>query len=785
MLPGRELIYGALVSALFALVGFVLAARGRTAWKIPARIAHLSMTACLIGAVAVLMNLVLTHQYQYSYVYRYSSNDLPLHFLISTFWAGQEGTFLLWALDTAVLGLFVIITGKKFESGVLSFILVLQIFLLMILVQLSPFALLPTTPPDGNGLNPLLQDYWMVIHPPLLFIGFASFTIPAAFAMNAMARGDEQEWVGPALPWTAFGVLALGTAICLGGYWAYRTLGWGGYWGWDPVENSSLVPWMFGVALLHGLVIQRRRGTMARTNLFLAVSAFMLILYSTFLTRSGVLGDFSVHSFVDLGINGLLITFVLFYGLLGFGLYAWRMGRRRPAAVNPLPEATNALTREYVMFLGALTILIFATVILIGTSAPLLTRIGGKPSNVSLGYYHVVAVPFGMLITSLLALGPLFAWGGARRQPLWKSLARPLVLAALATILFGVLGVHRVHHLGLVFTSAAALFVNLGIVLSTLIRKPLASGGYLAHVGIALMILGIITSTVYDRAESIILPRGGTALALGYRLTWTGDRSIDGGSKTAYDVTVQAGDGPSRVVSPVMFFSRYSNAVMRRPGIHRFLLEDLYLAPQGIDRDAALDRMVRREVTLSERESTDLGASRIRFIALEPRTMEPGRIEIAALLEVIRGDSTELIAPLVRATGEGQSYEEAVSMIDGSKFLLRRVDPKAGRALFYIREAGSPDYDLPIDALYLEVGIKPYIGILWLGTFLAMGGLVLTVIQRARRSGAVPRAADGAYPDAGNDSSTSSRWSAATAVGIEPRSTSSVTDVVPELSDRT
>ncbi|MDZ4803946.1 MAG: cytochrome c biogenesis protein CcsA [Candidatus Eisenbacteria bacterium] len=680
------------------------------------------------------MRLVLTHQYQYSYVYRYSSNDLPLHFLVSTFWAGQEGTFLLWALYTAVLGIFVIITGKKFESGVMSFVLVLQIFLLMILVKLSPFALLPTTPLDGAGLNPLLQDYWMVIHPPLLFVGFASFTIPAAFAMHAMARGDEQEWVRPVLPWTAFGVLVLGTAICLGGYWAYRTLGWGGYWGWDPVENSSLVPWMFGLALLHGLVVQRRRGTMARMNLFLAVSAFMLILYSTFLTRSGVLGDFSVHSFVDLGINGLLIAFVIVYGLLGFGLYAWRMGRRSPAAIATRHEEPSGLTREYAMFLGALTILLFAVVILLGTSAPLLTRIGGKPSNVALSYYHVTAVPFGMLITSLLAVGPLLLWGHPRRQPLWRALLSPLVLAALATVLFGLLGVHKPHHLGLVFTTTTAIFVNLEIVLVTMTRKPAMAGGYIAHVGIGLMILGIITSTVYDTAETIILHRGQMAEALGYRLTWTGERSIDEGSKTAYDVTVLTGDDQSLVVSPVMFFSRFSNAVMRRPGIHRFVREDLYLAPQGVDRDQALDKMVRHEVTLGEGESTNIGESRIRFIGFEPRSMKPERIEIAAMLEVIRGGRTEIIKPLVRATGEGQSYEEALSAVDGSKFILRRVDPKAGRALFYIREANSTNYDSPIDTLYLEVGIKPYIGILWLGTFLVMGGLVLTVIQRARTS---------------------------------------------------
>jgi cytochrome c-type biogenesis protein CcmF len=736
---GQVLIATGLAGSITALVSYVLTARGKSRWLVPARLGHIVMTLCLAASVALLMNLVLNHRFEYTYVYRYSSTDLPLHFLVSTFWAGQEGTFLLWAVYTAILGLIVMRTGKKFEPGVMSFVLVLQTFLLLILVKLSPFATYPVTPPEGAGLNPLLQDYWMVIHPPLLFVGFASFTIPAAFAMHAMARGDTDEWVKGALPWTAFGVLVLGTAICLGGYWAYRTLGWGGYWGWDPVENSSLVPWMFGVALLHGLVVQTRKGALKRSNLFLAVSAFMLILYSTFLTRSGVLGDFSVHSFVDLGINGLLIAFVAVYGVLGFGLYFWRLRGMRE---NKLGSG-GVLTREYGMFLGALTVLIFATVILIGTSAPLLTRIGGTPSNVAMSYYHVTAVPFGILITLLMSVAPLLMWGTKRTEPLWKSLLSPVLLALLTTVLFVLLGVRKPHHVALVFSASTALYVNLEIILATIRRSGMRAGGFIVHVGMALMILGIVTSTVYDREESVILPRGQMAQVFGYRLIWTGERPFDDGTtgdKTAYDITVMDAKDRNYTASPVMFYSAYNNGVMRRPGILRFPREDLYLAPQAVDRDQALDKMEKRELTLQKGETAVVGGTTIQFVGFEPRAMSNEKIEMAAVLDVSAGGRTETVKPVVAATPDGQVYEEVIAAVDGSKIVVRRVDPGNNRALLYVRQPGSLHYDLPSDALYVEASVKPFIGILWIGTFVGIAGLILTVVYRARSAALAAKA---------------------------------------------
>jgi cytochrome c-type biogenesis protein CcmF len=728
MLLGKSLMWASFVASLLALAGFILVQRNRTGWLKPARAAHVLMTACLVAAAALLMNLILTHQFQFSYVYRYSSRDLPLHFLASTFWAGQEGTFLLWAMYTSILGLIVMRSARHFEAGVMTFVLVLQSFLLLILVKLSPFAIYPVAPPDGAGLNPLLQDYWMVIHPPLLFVGFAAFTIPAAFAMNAMVRKDTDEWVKGALPWTAFAVLVLGTAICLGGYWAYRTLGWGGYWGWDPVENSSLVPWLFGVALLHGLVVQTHRGTMKRLNLFLAVSAFMLILYSTFLTRSGVLGDFSVHSFVDLGINGYLIAFVASYALLGFGLYIWRVkGMKDPGFTNP------ALTREYGMFLGALSVLLFALLVLAGTSAPLITRIAGEPANVSMAFYKVVSIPFGILIMSLLCVAPNLLWNSARKSPLRKALLPPVILGGLTTVLLFLLGVRDPQYVLLAFAAACAVFVNLEIVIATMRKNAARAGGYLVHVALGLMLIGIVTSTIYDRSESVVLPKGQMVQALGYRMTWKGERPADGGTHLAYDIDVVDANGKSFTASPVMFYSAYTNGVMRRPAIKRFARADLYFSPQGIDREESMDRMDKRELRLNVGETAMVDSTIIFFEGFEPRSMTGERIEIAALLRVTANGRTETIRPVLAATGEGQQYQEALVTADGTKIIMRRIDPdNPGPTTFYVRQPGSVHYHMPIEALFLDLSIKPFIMILWVGTFIGIAGLIMTVVYRAR-----------------------------------------------------
>ncbi|MBM2845134.1 MAG: Cytochrome c-type biosis protein [Bacteroidetes bacterium] len=268
--------------------------------------------AAVIFASLMLLILLLRNDFTNGYVYSYSSRSLPLHFLISSFYAGQEGSFLFWALCAALISFVLMWSTRlhKNEAPVMAVYMGVQSFLLMLLFVKTPFisvwdkiAQIPAgqVPADGSGLNPLLQNFWMVIHPPVLFIGFAAMAVPFSFAVAGLWKKNYTLIATQGFVWVLGGVLVLGLGIMLGAYWAYGVLGWGGYWGWDPVENSSLVPWITGVALIHTILVQRRSQKFIRTSHFLALVSFILVVYSTFLTRSGVLGDSSVHSFTDPG----------------------------------------------------------------------------------------------------------------------------------------------------------------------------------------------------------------------------------------------------------------------------------------------------------------------------------------------------------------------------------------------------------------------------------------------------------------------------------------------------
>src|SRR5699024_7536145 len=327
----------------------------------------------LLAASALLLHIILTHQFNFYYVYNYTSSDLQLKYLISAFWGGQEGSFMLWILFSTLIGLGLMKwTRKPYRGPVLFFMTLTQVFLFSMISGISigdftlgasPFRTLaeamPNAPflqsnPDfvpqnGQGLNDLLKSPWMMIHPPILFVGFSMMAVPYCFAMAALWKRKYNEWVSPALPWTLAANVALLTAIFLGGYWAYVTLSFGGYWAWDPVENASLVPWLIGTAGIHTMIIQRKSSTSQKASILFAILAYVAIVYETFLTRSGVLSDASVHSFVDLGLYNQLVVFMLAITLIGLGLFAYRY-KELPTQENE----SKLLSREFMTFAGAM-----------------------------------------------------------------------------------------------------------------------------------------------------------------------------------------------------------------------------------------------------------------------------------------------------------------------------------------------------------------------------------------------------------------------------------------------
>ena len=450
----------------------------------------------LLGGAVFLWWILFHHQFQFQYVHDYSSKDMPSYYVYAAFWGGQEGTFLLWALITTTLGL-VLMRWKSALMQPAMFFLNIPVILLTFLGAIrGPFLHSVQAYTDGAGLNPLLQDYWMTIHPPILFTGFSSFVVPFAIACAALWKRDYDGWVKPVLPWVVFSTAIQATGFIMGGVWAYKVLGWGGYWGWDPVENGSLIPWLSNIGLLHGLLVQRVTGSLRRTNFFLAVTSYVLVLYASFLTRSGVLADFSVHSFaasdtwnLPFGLGGFLLLFVAAAGLVGYGLLVSRL-REIPRA----PQALGAFSRESFLWLGQLVFMLMCLLVAVGMSAPLITRLFGPPSNVQTSYYNLVNAPLAIAMGLLLGIAPLLRWRQHEAEAFLKAVLPAAAFGVVVAVVAAVLGVRQPIPAAIVFAMAFALAANTMVTLRGFKASWKHGVAFLGHMGASVLIIGVIAS---------------------------------------------------------------------------------------------------------------------------------------------------------------------------------------------------------------------------------------------------------------------------------------------------
>jgi cytochrome c-type biogenesis protein CcmF len=741
--PGVAAIWGALFFGLASFVTYLRVNRGRADLLPFARSAYTAFATSIVAASAVLLTLLLQHRFDVSYVNSYSSRELPFHFLISTLWAGQEGSFLLWCFWGALIGLVVRRSAKELEAPVMAVYIATFLGIVAILCKQSPFKILPPpVPEDGVGLNPLLQDPWMVIHPPVMFIGFASLSVPFAFAIAALWKKRWDGWVTRAIPWALLTFVTLGTAILMGGYWAYKTLGWGGYWGWDPVENTSLVPWLFTTALVHGMFLQRVRQRHRKVNLILACSAFATILYGTFLTRSGVLADFSVHSFIDLGITGWLV------GILGFfvlGSIALIAARWRLIPVAP-EEETGLLSRGVLFILGIAVFCALALVILLGTSAPLLTRISGNPAQVQTSFYGSTATPAALLLVVLTALIPFVSWKTAGAGELFRNSRRSLAVAAGVVALALALGARNPTSLLLLFAAGFSADMNLRAVVRKAKNGNLGgAGGYLAHVGVGIMIAGIVVSGVYSHSQRVTLVRNEPTKVGDKTLTFL--RIVPGTRtrKQAMEVRVQAASGKTAYTYPKMYENSKTGQLMVNPAIRRSVAFDDYLSPQQYD--PGQPERVGREVQLKKGTTTSVEGTGYTFreFNADRSAMFEGKGQVLVLTEltitppdgskhdvtlrfVHHMDGSAPDAPELEVPGHPGGFMRvlAVSPSDGAVALrLRGVS----------KDPAAEHQAATRESLSVEVTRKPLISLVWAGFYVLMAGGLLALFKRAREAG--------------------------------------------------
>lgn len=519
---GKILISASFATSLLALVFYFISAnrdQEKTLrignWLFAAK------TTFLVIASGILIYLIFQHQFQYYYVFNYTSLDLTPRYLFSAFYGGQEGSFMLWILFSAFLGFGLMKwTRAPYKAPVLFFLTMTQVFLLSMLLGWDIFGLklgaspfrtiaeempnapfLQTNPDfvpnDGSGLNDLLKSPWMMIHPPVLFIGFAMMTIPYCFAMAALWKQKYNEWISPALPWTLSANVALLTAIFLGGYWAYVTLSFGGYWAWDPVENASLVPWLIGTAGIHTMIIQRKSSIAQKSSILFAILAYVFIVYETFLTRSGILGSSSVHSFVDLGLYNQLLAFMLVVTVVGLGLFFWRY-KELP---SPEKEA-SILSREFMTVSGAMLLLILGLVIILGTSSPILGQLFvDNPTPPEISFYNNWSMPIAMIMAIFTVLGQYLFWKSYDAESLASELINPLLVTSTVTVLAIIFGdVRNFYYMVYLFCGFFAIVGNGWILIRLARKKPKLIGGALTHVGFGMLLVGILASSAYNSA---------------------------------------------------------------------------------------------------------------------------------------------------------------------------------------------------------------------------------------------------------------------------------------------
>lgn len=530
----------------------------------------------LLVASAALIWLLFARDYNVAYVYSYVGNDLPSLYVLSAFWAGQEGSFLLWALFAAALGYLLCIRTGDWEAPVMRVYIPSAVVLVVLTIISGPFEVVSRVVADGVGLNPLLRDPWMAIHPPVAFIGYAAMSIPFAYAIAGLGWKNGDDWVRQALPWTLLGWVTLGTGIIMGGFWAYKVLGWGGWWGWDPVENASLLPWLTGTALFHGLLLQRSRRKLPRTNILLAVLTFGLVIYSTFLTRSGVLEGASVHTFGVSAVGlwaGLWMVAVIGYG--AYRLYTARTEITGERIDEPV------FSREVLLVVGAVVLVLCAAVIGLGTSAPILSRMtGGEGAAVDISFYGRTTLPLGILIALGMGISVLLPWSGTgsvNRTTLWASMVSGAVAVA-GAYLMGVSGL-----LLLLFAGGAvfALAITLVKLERTLRRQGWrAVGGPISHLGAALMFVAIVASTTGREQKADLIYETPTRI-MGYELTFTGWAGEPGGKHSATVMLLRPGDVTPEVVRPKLYRMYGSGRMMvcAEPHISRRFTHDLYIAP--------------------------------------------------------------------------------------------------------------------------------------------------------------------------------------------------------------
>jgi cytochrome c-type biogenesis protein CcmF len=760
---GRILIYVALITSLSSIILYYLSSKDKKQYIKPARLFFHATVVIIIFAAAYLLNLILSHQFQYSYVYEYSDKDLGTALLLSTFYAGQEGSFFLWAFFTAIIGVFVMQYVSKpaassennkpvnYEPTVMMIYTLVLAFLILLLILKSPFLYLwekfpeqvkeGFVPQDGRGLNPILQNFWMVIHPPILFLGFTFTLVPFAFAIAALMNRQYKDWISRVLPWTLIASGVLGLGIILGGYWAYGVLGWGGYWSWDPVENSSFIPWLVLVAAVHTSLAQKATGRFIKTNLVFSILAFLFVLYSTFLTRSGVLQNSSVHSFVEPGavVYWVLVIFILSFLAISIGALLSRL--KDINADIPEKENLTTVSKSNFLFIGSYIIIALAAIIIAGTSMPLISK-----NNIDASFYNQMSIPLTIIIMLFAAV--TFYIGGKKtdKKEFLNKMIFPLVMSVIATALGIILLVNEVLYIVFMFSAFLVFFISIQKIYDNIKKKKASFGASIAHIGLALFLLGVIGSARYSEEKDISLQLNVPQEIFGYKFTYTGleqfsDPNNKKDEKYYLNVLVEK-DNKEMMMKPVIYKSSYMDNIIKNPDIASFPTKDLYLSPQEYLPQENFSSQDLYQITKSGKQIFGFNLSLISLDAGESMMQQSnnGNFDLAAkFLLTYDGKNDTVKMKLPFQNGEPMPQAFVYPKLPDYTFYLNSVKLKEtgvpeNTAEVAVIDKSKPESPKKPETLIAKVAVKPYIGVLWAGAFLLVIGFFYSAVRRIKSS---------------------------------------------------
>jgi cytochrome c-type biogenesis protein CcmF len=559
-------------------------------------------------ATVILVRALVLRDFTYRYVAEHTSLDLPPLYAMSSLWAGQEGSLLLWLLILSAYGAAFLWCYRKrmdpFYDAVAMVVATVMVFFTGLLAFVcSPFRILATPPADGNGLNPLLQDPGMMIHPPILYTGYVGFIIPFAFGIAVLLLNRTgTRWIEEVRRWTLFCWMFLGFGILLGARWAYIELGWGGYWGWDPVENASLMPWLVGTAFLHSVMIEQRRGMLKTWNVVLIILTFELSIFGTFLTRSGVLT--SVHSFAESDIGTWFLAFILISSTAATALVLYRKALLESEnRMDAMVSREGSFLFNNVLFVA----LTFAT--FLGTTFPVLSEaVTGAKISVSAPFFNRVNVPIALVLLLLTGIGPVLSWKRATASVMKRNFVIPAIVGILATLVGIPFGLHGIYPIVCVFGSAFVLATIVmefarGIQARQGVERAAAPmavvhlvqknkrryGGYIVHLGVVMLFVGVLGSSVFQKEAHGPLQRGESLRLGGYTLTLQGleDHAVPGAVQTRAVVGVERNGKPAGSMQPAKAFYNKSQQPMTEVALLPNPAEDLYVILGGVNEDGS------------------------------------------------------------------------------------------------------------------------------------------------------------------------------------------------------